>query len=221
MLTITITTSSADTQAFLVHVAGALQDPRMLNDRLGRSLVKALQAHFLARNAEPNKLAAPKTNFWSGVREDTVLTEVSETGATVTIGSDSHFRIHLLGGVIRPTGGRKFLTIPLIREARGLRASDYEKESGHKLFRVGRALMERTGDGDRSSVGPQRHGLLTRGGHKVFNLSPRTQMRPVYALASKVVIRPDPRALPAASELAAALQETANQFSARLLAAGT
>lgn len=216
MITITITADTAATQAFLVRVEGELKRPKALNDRLGRRLAKELQAHFKARNAEPNKMAAPKTNFWTGVRAATVLTEVNDSGATVTIGSDSHFRIHLLGGTIKPTGGRKFLTIPLIKEARGLRARTYEQESGHKLFRVGRVLMERTADGDRSSVGSSQPSMLTKSGHKVFNLGPGTTMRPVYALADHATIKKDPRALPPMPELAAALQETANQWAAKL-----
>ncbi len=215
MISITITTDAAATQAFLVRVEGELKRPKALNDRLGRRLAKELQAHFLARNAEPNKMAAPKTNFWSGVRAATALTEVSASGATVTIGSDSRFRIHYLGGIIKPTGGRKFLTIPLIKEARGLRAKSYEQESGRELFRVGRVLMERTGENVPTTNGIRSASMLTKSGHKAFNLGPGTTMRPVYALATQATIKRDPRALPPMAELAAALQEAANQWAAK------
>lgn len=222
MISITITADAAATNAFLVRVEGELRKPKALNDRLGRRLAKELQAHFNSRKAEPNKLGGKKTGFWAGVRAATVLTEVSDTGATVTIGADSHFRIHLLGGTIRPTGGRKFLTIPLVKEARGQRASEYERTSGRKLFRLkgGRVLMERTETGDRSLISRQAPTMRTKSGYKVFQLGAGMRVRAVYALATEATIRRDPKALPPMAELATALQESANQFAARLTAKG-
>ena len=221
MITISITADAAATNAFLVRVEGELRRPKSLNDRLGRRLEKELKAHFKARNAEPNKMGAQKTNFWAGVRTDTVLTDVSDAGATVTIGADSHFRIHLLGGTVKPIRG-KFVTIPLIKEARGISARTYERESGRKLFRIkgGRVLMERNESGDRSLISRQKPTMRTKSGYKVFNLGPRMRVRSVYALATEATIKRDPRALPPQADLAAALQETANAWAARLVGKG-
>lgn len=217
MISITITSDAANTSAFLVSVQGELKRPRALNDRLARALAAKLREHFASREGEPNKMAAPKTGFWAGVREGTVVGEVSDSGATVRVGVDTHFRIHFLGGVIKPTGGRKFLTIPLIPEARGLRAKVYEDTSGHKLFRLpgSRVLAERTADGDRSTLRQERPAMRSKNGYKVFALGAGTTIRPVYALAAEARIPRDPRALPPRKELADALQTAANAWAAR------
>ena len=218
MIRVNITTDAANTRAFLVRVEGQLQHPRDLNDALGRRLVRELHQHFLDRNAEPNKMGAPKTNYWSGLIESTQLAEVSDTGAVVAI-ADVRFRIQLFGGTIKPTGGRKFLTIPLVNEARGLRVADYEKQSGRKVFRLrGRmVLMERSDQADQSLVGAGRGTIRTRGGDfREVNLRARSSLRAVFALKTSVTIHKDPRALPPQDALIAALNQTAAEYVARL-----
>lgn len=209
MIRIRITHDDRAARAFLARVEGELRRPRALNDRLARALAARLQAHFLERDAEPNQMGAEKSGFWAGVRAGTKVGTVDDAGATVQVGADTFFRIHLLGGVVRPRAGKKWLTIPLIPEARGLRVRDYEKESGHKLFRPAgmRVLMERSKEGDRST--------LTRSGRRVFHLGAGTRVRPVYALAERAEIKPDPRALPPEAELTAALQEAADAWAER------
>jgi hypothetical protein len=221
-------TGAKETTAFLVRVEGTLKRPRALNDALARALTRILRAHFHERNQEPNKRGWPKTNFWAGVRGNgdgntgTMVGQVSDTGATVRVGVDTFFRIHLQGGTVKPTGGRKFLTIPLVKEAAGLRAEDYERESGRKLFRPHgrRVLMERSSTPTSFTSAPQGASMRTKSGYKTFNLGAGTQVRPVYALAPQANIPIDPRALPPAPELAAALQTEADAWTRRELKKG-
>ena len=218
MISVTITTDAANTRAFLVQVSGELKNPRALNDALGRRLLKELHKHFLARNAEPNKMAAPKTNYWSNLIESTQLAEVTDTGAVVAI-ADVRFRIQLFGGTIRPAGGRKWLTIPLVTEARGLRVADYEKKSGNKLFRLGFSgvLAERSDKGDRSLTARSQGTIRTRGGaFRQVDLRARSKIRPVYCLKTEVTIKKDPRALPPQAVLLEALNQAATHYAARL-----
>lgn len=218
MIAITITTTGLDeSREFLVTVQGEIRRPKALHDALGRRLARELQGHFRARNQEPNAMGAKKTNFWKQVADATIMTQATETGAVVTVGADTHFRIHFLGGTVKPKRG-KFLTIPLIKEARGMRAAEFERASGHKLFRVGGVLMERTGEGDRSMVSASRPTMRTRAGYRTFNLGARVRVRPVYALATQAVIPKDPEALPPAAKLVAALQDSADSWAARELA---
>jgi hypothetical protein len=218
MISITITADAKDATAFLVNITGKIRNPRALNAALAARLEDELKAHFDSRNSEPNKMGAEKTGFWSTVAQHTATTEIRADGATVSIGSNTHFRIHYLGGVIKPTGGRKFLTIPLIKEARGIRAAVYEQTTGRKLFRPGKAkvLMERSGEGDRSLVSGAAATVRTKNGFRKINVGARTRMRAVYALATQVTIHQDPRALPPREALAAALQAEGNAWAATL-----
>lgn len=204
----------------MVRVEGQIRNPKALNDALGRRLARELQGHFRARNKEPNKMAAPKTNFWEGVAATTAMTEATDAGATVQLGVGSNFRIHLFGGKIKPTGGRKFLTIPLIKEARAMRVADYEKKTGNKLFRLpfGRVLFERDEKGNRSFTGAEKVTVRGRGGSfNTIRIRQRSQVRPVYALKTEVTIKQDPRALPDPAKLLNALQDTADKWVARTL----
>jgi hypothetical protein len=220
MISITITTDAADTLGFLVSVAGKLEHPRALNADLADCLKDELLKHFDARNQEPDKRGWPKSNFWAKAARLTKVKEVTDTGATVQVGADAHVRIHVLGGTIKPTGGRKFLTIPLIKEAKGVKAADYEKYTKRKLFRLpgSKVLVERTEDGTQSTLRAEKPTLRTRAGYKVFNLGPGMRVRPVYALAEQAVIPKDPRALPPRAELASVLQEAANAWAQREMA---
>jgi len=212
------TTGAAEARDFLLKVEGTLRRPRALHADLADALKDELIRHFDARNQEPNKRGWPKSNFWQKAASLTRVKEVTDTGATVQVAGDANVRIHLLGGTVKPTGGRKWLTIPLIPEARGKRASVYEAESGRKLFRPAgrRVLMERLKDGS-GDAASGRASMRTKGGYRTFNLG-AVKVRPVYALATEAKIPKDPRALPPRSALADALQTAANDWAARELA---
>lgn len=215
MISISIQAKGADeTRAFLVSVQGELRRPTALHRALGQRLVRELKGHFQSRNKEPNSMGAAKTNFWKTVADFTTLANADAQGAVVSIAGNTHLHIHLTGGTIKPKRGT-FLTIPLIPEARGQRAAEYERSSGHKLFRVGGVLMERTGEGDRSIVAASQPTMRTKSGYRVFNLGAQTRVRPVYALAKQAVIPKDLRALPPKEALASALQDAANAWAER------
>lgn len=215
MTSITITSNAADTGAFLVNVRGRLRGGRRaLNAALAARLEADLHAHFRARNTEPNKMGAPKTNYWEDISAATATTSISASGAVVSI-ADVRYRIQLFGGTIKPTGGRKFLTIPLIAEARARRAADYEKSSGHKLFRLPghMVLVERTDQGDRSTLFGEQGTIRRRDGtFTAVRVRAKSTIRSVYALKTQVTVPKDPRALPPQAALASALQQTADAF---------
>ncbi len=220
MITVHITSNASEARAFLVDVQGGIVDRTALNDALGRRLAKELQTHFLARNEEPNKMGADSLGFWKKVADDTMLTEVTETGATVSI-ANAPFRPHLFGAVIKPTGGRVFLTIPLVREAYGMRVQEYERKSGNTLFRLGRSrvLVERVTDSDRSAGGMvtmrKRRSNVVGEGYQQIHIREKSMIRAVFALCPSVTIPKDPRALPAEDALLTALIETADQWANR------
>jgi hypothetical protein len=178
-----------------------------------------LQLHFKEKNTEPNKLNAPKTNFWKQVSDATALTTATPAGATVTI-AERRFRIHLFGGVIKPTGGRKYLTIPLIAEAHAMRASSYEQQYGRKLFRLPgvRLLFERSDKGSQSTYSANKVSLRRRDGtYRNISLTARSLIRPVYALAEQAKIKRDDEALPPQDYIVNQLLITGNNWLKRNL----
>lgn len=217
MIRVTATADTAGATAFVVEISAALKDRRKLNAALGSRLADELQEHLRNRNREPNKMGAGKTNFWERLAALTSVAKVDAEGATVAV-ADTRLRIHLYGGVIKPTGGRKFLTIPLIKEARAKRVEDYENDTGKKLFRLPgtRVLVETSKSGDRSTVGDQKATMRSEGGKFSRGvIRGRSQVRAVYALATQVTIRKDPLALPPMEKLTEALVEEGNSYLAR------
>jgi len=89
-------------------------------------------------------------------------------GAIISNDAD-HYRFKITGGTITPKRWR-YLTIPLVPEAKGLRAATYVQNTGLKLFqpRGKRVLAVKDGKG----------------------------IRPIYALVSSVTMGPWPNALP-------------------------
>lgn len=212
MISINVTADTDKATEFIVRIKGAIARPKALNDALGRRLARDLQSHFKVKNRVPNRLRGARTNFWQAVSKATVMTEATDTGATVTIG-ESRFRIHLQGGTIRPTGNRKALTIPLVADAHGKRVREYEQSSGKKLFRIGRALFERSSKGTQSLTGATRVSARNRAGQtRSLNLRGRSQVRAVYALAKSVTIKADPTALPNPKLLLQSLNDTAEKW---------
>jgi hypothetical protein len=229
MITARITsTGGMEVRTFLVNVTGTLEDRAKLNKVLGDRLADELRGYFLTRNPDGRrlgsisaKLNAPKRNFWNQMAAATKLESHSESGATVVVGTN-HFNIHLFGGTILPGPGKKALTIPLIAEAVGKRAANYEADTGKKLFTIRgkKALFERTGRGD--AVEPGLIGRVRRrnGSSKNVGLVSRTGVRPVFALVKSATIKADPDALPPVEKLLTALQEEADDFIERYLERG-
>jgi hypothetical protein len=227
MIKIEAQTDASGARSFLLDLGERVTDRRKLNEVLGGRLVEELQGHFRTKNKKPNKLGGNRTNFWSNAAEHVGIASATEDGVVVAVGGDSgpQVRIHVLGGTIKPKQA-KALTIPIIREAHGLRAQDYEQKHGD-LFTIPRRpfLFEKKDDGGGTeslvskTVGRKRSdgipwspgtiigtpGVRTRS--TVIPLAARHQVRPVYFLADKVEIPRDPNALPSDAILLAALKE--------------
>ena len=93
----------------------------------------------------------------------------TKNGATIQNGAP-FFAQKVNGGTIRPKKA-KALTIPMVSEAVGRRAADYQSSTGNILFKITgkNALFEKKEDGS---------------------------VRPVYALVKQVTQKPWPKALP-------------------------
>jgi phage antirepressor YoqD-like protein len=214
-LSVQVQFAPADPRSILVQVEGQLTNRVGLHKVLAAALADQLQGHFRDKNRVPNRMNAPKTNFWNQIANATSVTEVSETGAVVSVAED-RFRIQLFGGEIRPKN-KKALTIPLVKEARGLFARSYETKFNTRLFTIKgrRALFERTGRPTESLI--YQTNVRVRQGKRALTipLPARSGIRPVYALVPKVNIKADPTALPTREAIVTRLQEEANDFLSR------
>lgn len=211
MIQVSVTVDDAGVRSLLVDIGELETDRRALNQVLSERLAEELQAHFRAKNATPNRLGGKRTNFWSSAANNTAVSDVTEEHGVVSIGGESgqNIRVHLFGGTIRPIKG-KYLTIPLVGEAHGLRVAEYEQRTGRELFRPGDAnvLVEKTASGgDRSSLFGG-GGVRVRDGKKTtIPVARKQELRAVYALAKEAKIKKDPDVLPADDVLVAALTE--------------
>ena len=117
-------------------------------------------------------------------------------GATIS-NDATYYRFKVTGGTITPKRA-KALTIPILPEARGLRASVYVQNTGHKLFTIRgkNALFERI-EGVTS-------GARGRRGQPGATSIKTSGVRAVYALLKSVTMPPWPNALPPEELLAAA-----------------
>ena len=112
-------------------------------------------------------------------------------GGAVIANDATYYAFKVRGGTIVPKRA-KALTIPLIQEAKGLRASVYEQNTGHRLFlsKSKNALLERTEDG---------------------------KVRSVYALVKSVTMGPWPNALPPEELIASAFVDQYRESLAELI----
>lgn len=128
------------------------------------------------------------SGFGANVARGWMLESFDPTGATISNDAE-HYAFKVSGGTIRPKRA-KALTIPLIPEARGKRASVYSQDTGRRLFTIKgkNALFERI---DSITIGPR--GRRGQGGGTQIRTN---SIRPVYALLQSVTMGPWAGALP-------------------------
>lgn len=112
----------------------------------------------------------------------------------------SYYSFKVTGGTITPKRA-KALTIPLIREAKGLYASVYQQNTGNRLFTIKgkNALFERTSSVTTGSRG--KRGQSGASAIKTFTI------RAVYALVASVTSKEWPGALPDEGLIASAFAD--------------
>ena len=176
----------------------ALTDPTKLALVLGRAGVRLIKAHYRTLDAEfPNKLGGRRQHFWREVG-DTVQSPVIGP-ASIRIAITHPIIAHKAG--VGPAGGRivpkgkKWLAIPVVREAYGLSPRSYDTGGSRKLTfvkisDVKAVLLERLAG--------------ARKGEK--------RWRVVYALRKEVNQRPFPRALPDREKLSAELGQAGTDY---------
>ncbi len=157
-----------------------------LNKVVGAAGARVFRDHFVKQAAkEKNKWGAP-SRFWAKMRR---LTTWKADSAKATIIMPAELRLRFKGGTVRPTGGRKALTIPTDRVSYGRSARTFkdlfyvapQKGSGRFLG----TLAQKTGKGT---------------------------FRTLYSLWAFTKHKPNPTVLPAPDRLAADIRRVVNAW---------
>ena len=155
----------------------------------GRGVRRLLMDHLGSLDASrPNQLGGRRTHFYADAARNTSY-EVTNDGALVHIHQQG-IALHYYGGVIKPTGGRKFLTIPVDPAAYGRRAGEFNNLE---------IAWGRTGGGK-----PRPIGLVTKNDydHKTRGKGKKSALKEVipgkwmYALVLSATIPEDKSVIP-------------------------
>jgi len=171
-------------------------DRQELNEQGGRAAANAAAKYHRAFDQgggwRGKRYLGPGPNdgssFGSSVARGWSMDSVDANGAVIANDAE-YYGFKVTGGTIRPKRA-KALTIPLIQEAKGIRASVYSQNTGRRLFTIRgkNALFERLGVTVTGSRG--------RRGQAGATSINQSKIRPVYALMKSLTLRPWPGALP-------------------------
>ena len=171
-----------------------------LENAMGQGASELIQRHLVALNAaRPNALGGKRTNFYSRAAKATNY-QVKPGEVTVVIAHQG-IRQRYQGGFIRPTGGRKYLTIPAIPEAYGKRASELNNlRFGFTEGRSGNlvpALVE-------ASATKVKFGRARQDGSRRTTITGNVGGRAFFYLVRQVFQQADPSVLPTNDQIAGA-----------------
>lgn len=110
-------TASPAVAALLNEVA-----PERLHASVGEAAVILFQNHF--RNAPTNKRGWESTGFWASAAKATNW-KTSSVGVVINV-NQVGVRQRLIGGTIRPTGSRKYLSLPAREAAYGRAPAEFD-----------------------------------------------------------------------------------------------
>lgn len=190
---IEIVVNDKKTTERLGRISAQVSNPSALLKVLGRRGGNELRSWFTKRNAEPNKMNAPKRNFWSMVAGSVNAGRIEVGRVRISV-ANPYFAQKVFGGPIIPKNAKN-LTIPVDPLSRGRTVSVFEYETGIKLF-----LLKKKGGG------------LTK---LLAGLSASKSLKVFYVLSKGVDQDPDPYALPPRAQFRAAIVEQAQQELAR------
>jgi len=149
-----------NTSESLTKLSRALKNTAGLNKVTSDAVSEDVQNHFRAISGkQKNKFSRPPT-FWNKMI-NSVRPVFSATSSFIEM--NRAVALRYFGGIVRPTGNRKFLTIPVNAKAYGRSAKDFPgmfvvRFSGDgKNGRAFLAIQDKKGD----SVGPGKKDKLT------------------------------------------------------------
>jgi hypothetical protein len=202
-----IQVSLNETLTGLVQSAQRNLAPRVIHKEIANAAAIECRQHFRMLEAtRPNKLGGTRTHFW-GQYTKTVVPRADDTDAVVAISDPqssgagkSPLALHYFGGIVRAVKS-KFLTIPAVAAAHGVRAREWVGKL-HFALVGGRypalVLRDNEGKGNRKLYGSQ----------------------VIYWLRKAVTIKADTDVLPSDDRLLTVAQAAAQRLVDRLAARG-
>jgi hypothetical protein len=182
---ITVHVDARALRAELDRLQRLIGRPRGVLQAAARSVRILLQRHFQERDRPSNRLGGRRTHFWLQIRRATQIAEVTDRRAVISV-ADPRFAHKVTGGRLTPKNV-KWLAIPAVSEAHGLRPKAFEMHAGIglKFVRGVRAAM--LVEADATRIRKTKQGFKSAGD---------VGGRVIYWLVKSVVQAPDPRALP-------------------------
>jgi hypothetical protein len=180
--------------------------PHRMAAEVGPRFTRLVQRNFLKKERSGNSRGWPSQHFYARAAQ---ATNWQEGFGFVTISVNQiGVRQRLLGGPIKPTGGRKYLTIPAVPEAYGKRASEFNNlEFGFAADpenpgTVAPALVERKATNIK--IGKQKKD----GSRSIAPTSSSTGLTAIFWLLAVANQKPDPSVMPSDEEFQTAMDES-------------
>jgi len=169
----------------LRRIAEQVKNPVALYKSVGRRAAEMLRKHYAGLDAtRANSLGGNRTHFWLEVRDAVQQPEPIPGGVSIVIGHPV-ISGKIYGAIVTPQE-KEALSIPIHALAHGRRPSVFEEENNTKLFRPkGKRIL-----------------MAEIGGEVV----------PIYALAKRVNLAPDPEALPDKDAFVEGIVKTAESY---------
>ena len=176
-VTIDITIDEDVVQTRLTRLEGFLSQPEIPLLHAGAEVKEFIQLYheeFDGKWRGAHYMSGPRSGQWEkDVAADWHDPVAIDANTVKIVNTHPHLAHKITGGTIRPVNAGA-LTIPLIPDAKGLSAREYEAASGNRLF-IAKSVLAYQGD-DKELV-------------------------PVYALKQSVTQEPWPGAMPAAEDI--------------------
>lgn len=193
----------------LKEIVGGLTKRKPLHAAMGKRGEIELRAHFMKRDAEPNKRGWSKQHFWGQMRKATAYLSADEIQAVVVV-ADKRLNQKVYGGTLKPKES-KFLAIPAVPEAYGHRPSEFDFLKVVR-FKSGKLALVET-DRTLLKIGRKRK----NGSRKVTDLGRSKRGRVWYWLARSVKQEKDANALPTERAFTEALMDEVGKYVDRVL----
>lgn len=176
---------------------------------IGAAVVDLFQQNF--KQLPPNKYGFASTGFWPAAARSTNYTVIAD-GVAINVNKQG-VRQRLQGGEIKPTGGKKYLTIPRHPSTYGHRAGEFSDLKFSIVPGVGPALVARR------SVGTMIE-RKKRGSAAFKAVASMLGIVVMFQLIKSAYQKPNPNVIPSDFEIGARAISTVNGIVARAMQRG-
>ncbi len=195
-----------DTASPEIRFLQANVTPHRMAAEIGPRFTRLVQRNFLKKERQGNKNDWPSTHFYARAAESTnwqegfgfVMISVNQIGV----------RQRLEGGEIKPTGDKKYLTIPAVAEAYGKRAGEFNNLKFAFVLDPQNPGTVRPALVERQATNIKIGKIKKSGSRSITPTSSSTGQIAIFWLLASVNQKPDPTVLPSDDEFNEALDQS-------------